>query len=435
MTLRVHLSTVQHRLALSVSLAWACVFLIVFAIPSCGSDQESLGLDKNCTTQPSPEKVPQVAPWDPAVRVALWPFRHRGDSRLGVKDSYGFLDRKGKVCIAPQFTGAHRFSEGLAGVSLGLGKRRQWGFIDKRAVFVIQAEYKQVGSFSQGLARVAVDDSTAIAAQTQPRDSLHGLYRWGFIDRTGKTVIKAQFTYAWYFSEGLAAVSTGRGKKQRWGFIDRKGQFAIRPRFSKAVCFQEGLAFVRVGGLYGYINKSGDMIIKPQYEFAWSFNYGVAGVRKGGEFCLINRAGKLIISSQTMRRGNSPLKKMMVRSPREGLAWIGLHEGVGFVDLSGKVVIKPQFHEASDFSEGLARVRVKDDDLQRYYGYIDRTGKIVIKPQFLIASNFYGGVAHVRMPDSRGKKGEWFLIDGNGAFLEKLPKGNIPLKIPSDLTR
>ncbi len=62
----------------------------------------------------------------------------------------------------------------------------------------------------------------------------------------------------------------------------------------------------------------------------------------------------------------------------------------GYVDHTGNLVIEPRFHDASDFSEGLAAVRV---DWAR--GYIDTTGRYVIEPQYEKASAFHDGVAEV----------------------------------------
>ena len=54
------------------------------------------------------------------------------------------------------------------------------------------------------------------------------------------------------------------------------------------------------------------------------------------------------------------------------------------------MVIKPQFKENRDFTEGLARVKV-----DKKWGYIDKTGNYVIKSQFDKASNFRDGIARV----------------------------------------
>jgi hypothetical protein len=63
----------------------------------------------------------------------------------------------------------------------------------------------------------------------------------------------------------------------------------------------------------------------------------------------------------------------------------------GYADVSGRIVIQPQFFWAHHFSEGLAIVETND----RKYGYIDKTGTIVIKPQFDKAEDFVGGIARV----------------------------------------
>ena len=66
--------------------------------------------------------------------------------------------------------------------------------------------------FREGLAAVFVDT---------------GAFDWrgGFIDKTGKMVIKPRFTVAGPFSEGLAAFSLGNGE----GFIDKTGKVVISP--------------------------------------------------------------------------------------------------------------------------------------------------------------------------------------------------------------
>jgi len=80
--------------------------------------------------------------------------------------------------------------------------------------------------------------------------------KWGYIDRTGKVIIRPQFEDAYYFSEGLAAVKLG----DKLGYIDKTGRFVIKPQFNHAWDFSEGLARVTIGGKDGYINKTGKYI-------------------------------------------------------------------------------------------------------------------------------------------------------------------------------
>ena len=67
--------------------------------------------------------------------------------------------------------------------------------------------------------------------------------KWGYIDSTGKIVIKPQFVSAEEFSEGLAAIENEHGKH---GFIDESGAIVIEPKFDNWTDFSEGLAAVSV---------------------------------------------------------------------------------------------------------------------------------------------------------------------------------------------
>lgn len=71
------------------------------------------------------------------------------------KDKWGYMDRHGKVVIAPRFIQALDFSEGLAGVSVDVDGAEKWGYINTSGEFAIQPIFSYaVGSFSSGLAPV-----------------------------------------------------------------------------------------------------------------------------------------------------------------------------------------------------------------------------------------------------------------------------------------
>jgi hypothetical protein len=98
-------------------------------------------------------------------------------------------------------------------------------------------------------------------------DFVEGLSRWkfgnkyGFVDHSGKVVIKPQFDLTFHFSEGLAAVRIG-GK---WGYVDKSGKMVIKPKaWMSAEDFHHGLAFINTkDGRYGYINRSGRYVWTP----------------------------------------------------------------------------------------------------------------------------------------------------------------------------
>jgi WG repeat protein len=98
-------------------------------------------------------------------------------------------------------------------------------------------------------------------------DFADGLSHWkfgnkyGFIDHSGKLVIKPKFDMTDQFSEGLAAVRIN-GK---WGYIDKTGKMVIEPReLARVEDFHHGLAFVTTkDGRYGYIDRSGNYVWTP----------------------------------------------------------------------------------------------------------------------------------------------------------------------------
>jgi hypothetical protein len=157
---------------------------------------------------------------------------------------------------------------------------------------------------------------------------------------------------------------------------------------------------VKVSGKWGYINGTGQLVINPQFDYAQEFREGRALV------CLGKPCDFWDAYSNSPTVPNSSL-------------W-------GFIDTSGKVVITPQYPEATDFYEGLAVVCTGDCGLKptkpHSRGYIDREGKVVIPMQFGAATSFAEGLAQVcvgscESQDSGGYNGKWGFIDHSGHFV------------------
>lgn len=91
--------------------------------------------------------------------------------------------------------------------------------------------------------------------------------------------LQPQFDFGNSFFEGLAAVENN----YKWGYIDQSGRVIIKLQFDSAVEFSEGLAALELNYKSGYINKSGEFVIKPQFDSAWSFSQRLAGVEIDGK--------------------------------------------------------------------------------------------------------------------------------------------------------
>lgn len=172
----------------------------------------------------------------------------------------------------------------------------------------------------------------------------------------------------------------------KYQYIDFEGRIIINPQFEDATLFRDGLALVRSIGdnpKWGYINPEGKYKINPTYKSASIFNEGLAWVvLENAAPNAINKNGEIEFTMQDAEA---------VNIFSEGLAGFSIvEEGEtkwGFVDISGKVNINPQFKEIRMFSEGFCAVK-NDDNL---WGYIDRSGKLVINYQFDgVAGSFDG---------------------------------------------
>lgn len=184
----------------------------------------------------------------------------------------------------------------------------------------------------------------------------------------------------------------GTPKELKWGYVTPEGVFAISPAFDGAADFHDGLAAVKVDWARGYIDHKGDFVIKPEFEVAGDFRDGVAVVKIDGELRAIDREGQLLDidvepPEPQFESGYNPRFEM-----HDGLVRFIENQKFGYKDKDGNVVIKPQFFDAADFSEGLACVKKGKTTM---WGYIDTTGKFAIPTLFTQAHSFSEGLAAV----------------------------------------
>jgi hypothetical protein len=129
-----------------------------------------------------------------------------------------------------------------------------------------------------------------------PAIKIGGKYGFQESVQSNKIIIKPHYTDVYYtWSEDLIAASVGERDQQLWGFIDKTGKWIIRPSYQAAKNFCDGVAAVRVNNKYGYIDKKGDFIIKPQFDVAWDFMQGIARVKVGNKKGYVNKVGEVFM--------------------------------------------------------------------------------------------------------------------------------------------
>ncbi|WP_158301829.1 WG repeat-containing protein [Paenibacillus mesophilus] len=279
------------------------------------------------------------APTVPLSEELLLPLKKNG--------LYGYINRLGDWIIAPQYTSADLFHDGLAVIEVNEGSLKLSGYIDWQGNTVIEPVYNMATPFRHGMAAVGVYKNNNIEQWFINKDNERlfpttynlvtyfsdnritvytgqflGELTMGYIDLNGREVIPPQyepnFSMDSGFHEGLAAVSPDR---KRWGYIDEDGKTAIPYIYERVGGFSQNRADVKLPSekLWGYIDRKGQMAIEPAYTATGDFSEGLAGVQVDTD---------------------------------NGPAW-------GFIDTEGSMVISPRFFDVRMFGEGVAPARLK----------------------------------------------------------------------------
>ena len=217
---------------------------------------------------------------------------HEGLAACRIDGKWGFINKKGKIQIAPKFAFKETpmFSEGLSKYK----ESERWGFINKSGRFQIKPKYFEANPFSEGMAAVAIKNEGQQQYGT-------GGSKWGFINKRGKWVIPPKYQYVGYFKEGLAIIWENSTPVSA---IDIKGKPVIdfskfQPMRSDRTSFSEGLVAIKKDDKWGFIDKSGEMVIEPIYErvIPPSFSEGFCNLKHNNKTCFIDRTGKIVLET------------------------------------------------------------------------------------------------------------------------------------------
>jgi WG containing repeat len=140
-----------------------------------------------------------------------------------IRDKWGFMDKSGALVIAPQFIDVGDFSEGLAAAEVPIDQSKEtpcplsehstytvakkFGYIDRAGRMIIAPQWEYAGAFVGGLAGVSMCDKASL------------------IDKTGRAHIDTQFDAVAPFVGALARVNVG----SLIGYIDKTGKVIWPP--------------------------------------------------------------------------------------------------------------------------------------------------------------------------------------------------------------
>lgn len=276
--------------------------------------------------------------------------------------------KKLEVQTSTLFRDIELFSEGYAAVAYGKDESsKKWGFIDNTGKLIIKPKYTSADFFSGGLAPVELND------------------QYGYIDKTG--AVKIPFIYRWAgsFRDGLAKVWNG----DKIGFIDPSGTVVIELKYDEASdFFNEGMAGVKKDKKWGFINTDGTVVVPIKYDYVSSFYDGLARVILNKKYGFINKKGEEII----------PLKYDGTYPFSEGLAQVELNKKYGFIDKSGNEVIPIKYDNTGlSFQNGSV-----DIEANKMKGLIDRTGNPLTPIKYDVIDKFSEGLAQFWLDDKKG---------------------------------
>jgi hypothetical protein len=244
-------------------------------------------------------------------------------------------------------------------------------------------------------------------------------------------------------NEKLYPASLKTIENLRWGYINSQGDFRIKPNFDFAMDFQDnGLAIVGANNLQGIIDENGEYVVEPIYGSITDFSQERASVIDDEGFKVIDETGRILTSKAYSFIGNYKDGRALFANTSEDGRYL-----YGYLDTEGNEAIPFQYESGTDFKNGKAIVKIKDNVYETIdvegntitaynygfvgnmngellvfqpigndkYGYIDYQGNIIINPQFTWASAFKEERAVVNASDSfLNKIG---LIDNKGNFI------------------
>src|SRR4051812_6367475 len=172
------------------------------------------------------------------LSAQLRPFKQDG--------KWGFEDASGKVVVAPQFGTAEPFTlDGMAKVGNKEGTTWKYGMVDATGKLAVPIVYDKLGRrFSDNLLLVSQNG------------------KWGFVNKSGQTIVPLTYEDAQSFTEERAAVKVN-GK---WGFIDPNGNVKIPPAYDEAGPFAGRLSEVRLNRKEGFIDINGKAVTEIKYD-------------------------------------------------------------------------------------------------------------------------------------------------------------------------
>jgi len=287
------------------------------------------------------------------------------------KNKWGLIDTVGDWVLQPQFDFCEPYSEGMALVE----SNERYGFVNLYGELIIDPGYEEADNFNKGVAIV-----------------FDGEY-YGAINRFGKIKIPFEYDDIGEFVDGIAYAF----KNGKYGYIDVDGNVVVPFVYQQAFSVVNNRALVKQNDKYGIINKANKIILP--FDFDWiepNFLDTLIKVKAENKFGIIALSGDTLLKVQYDKIGridNDPI--LVVETGKVGY----YSRSTGWVILP-KYETDPFIMDWGEFSEGLARIRIKGK-----MGVIDSTDTRVVPAIFENMGPYVEPLYPIK------KRGKWGYAD------------------------
>lgn len=189
-------------------------------------------------------------------------------------EKYGYINTKGEIAIPFEFDNpCGVFSDGMATYK---DSTDFVGYIDRTGKIIIPAQYVDALDFSDGLAYVANEEMA------------------GFIDKAGKVVIDTKWKYSCGggFNKGFCIIFDSESDNN--GIINKKGDMVVPPNYIIHSLSDDVYVASEAdeSSKYGAFSYDGKQIIPFEYDDMTDFHEGLALAKLGDRWFVINKEGK-----------------------------------------------------------------------------------------------------------------------------------------------
>src|SRR6478735_673546 len=192
---------------------------------------------------------------------------------LWVQDGmWGYINGNGEMQIPAEYTYLTNFTNGKSIA----GKGGKFGVIDTLNHFVIPLKYDEITYLPD-----CKDQYFKLSRSTT---------RYGLLDANGHVILKAEYQYVGYPSEGLVPVK----QNDHWGFVDMNGTVVIQPEYEMVSPFSDGLALIKKKALIGFIDHTGKVVIDCKYGSALDVHEGKIPVKLQGKWGYLDKTGHIV---------------------------------------------------------------------------------------------------------------------------------------------